>query len=67
VNMYDLPKKKFPFVVRLYRDKNEEPTWECEVSGAGAITVPALGNITFCKIEYADGTTEELDCDAKKD
>lgn len=55
----DLPPGSFPLKVRLYRDRNEEPTWECDVSGPGALYVPAIGGITYATVEYADGRIDE--------
>jgi hypothetical protein len=46
---------QFPFNVTLYR--GDQPVWDVEVSGPGALEIPALGEITRCVIRLADGTT----------
>lgn len=48
---------QFPIIVTMYRGDAE--VWAAEITEPGPLEIPALGNITRCRILLADGTSEE--------
>lgn len=49
----DLPPEMFPFTVRMFR--GDEQVYEVDVSGPGALQIPALGGITRVLATFANG------------
>jgi hypothetical protein len=57
VSFAEFDEDMFPFRVVWFR--GDEQVHEATVSGPGALVIPALGDITHTRIEFADGTIIE--------
>jgi hypothetical protein len=51
----EFPPEQFPLIITMFRDK--KVAWQAVVTDAGALSIPALGDITRCVIIAADGHT----------
>lgn len=65
-----LPRKKFPFTMKMYRTDTDECVWARTITKPDRLVglhVPAMAKIVGCPmyviVEYADGTIERSEPD----